>query len=64
MRKRRNEAKDWFRHSKIMDQKGDRMVKRQFLPPAGHLAIHFEIFLRGRQYLIHDGCTAGRTWII
>jgi 3-hydroxyisobutyrate dehydrogenase-like beta-hydroxyacid dehydrogenase len=28
--------------SKIMDQKGDRMVNRQFLPPAGHLAIHYK----------------------
>lgn len=28
--------------SKIMDQKGYRMVKKQFLPPAGHLAIHYK----------------------
>jgi 3-hydroxyisobutyrate dehydrogenase-like beta-hydroxyacid dehydrogenase len=28
--------------SKIMEQKGDRMVNRQFLPPAGHLAIHYK----------------------
>jgi 3-hydroxyisobutyrate dehydrogenase-like beta-hydroxyacid dehydrogenase len=25
--------------SKIMDQKGTRMVNRQFLPPAGHMAV-------------------------
>jgi 3-hydroxyisobutyrate dehydrogenase-like beta-hydroxyacid dehydrogenase len=28
--------------SKIMDQKGYRMVNKQFLPPAGHLAIHYK----------------------
>ena len=28
--------------SKVMDQKGDRMVKRRFLPPSGHLAIHYK----------------------
>ncbi len=28
--------------SKIMDQKGDRMVNRRFLPPSGHLAIHYK----------------------
>ena len=28
--------------SKIMDQKGYRMVNQQFLPPAGHLAIHYK----------------------
>jgi 2-hydroxy-3-oxopropionate reductase len=28
--------------SKIMDQKGYRMVNKQFLPPAGHLSIHYK----------------------
>lgn len=28
--------------SKIMDQKGYRMVEKRFLPPAGHLAIHYK----------------------
>jgi 3-hydroxyisobutyrate dehydrogenase-like beta-hydroxyacid dehydrogenase len=28
--------------SKVMDQKGDRMVERRFLPPSGHLAIHYK----------------------
>ncbi len=28
--------------SKVMDQKGYRMVNKQFLPPAGHLAIHYK----------------------
>lgn len=28
--------------SKIMDQKGYRMVEKRFLPPAGHLSIHYK----------------------
>jgi 3-hydroxyisobutyrate dehydrogenase-like beta-hydroxyacid dehydrogenase len=28
--------------SKVMDQKGYRMVNKQFLPPIGHLAIHYK----------------------
>lgn len=28
--------------SKVMDQKGYRMVNKQFLPPIGHLAVHYK----------------------
>ena len=28
--------------SKVMDQKGYRMINKQFLPPIGHLAIHYK----------------------